>query len=198
MSQYIETILSEHGVIQNLRFHQARLDKTLAGLAGSTGIDLETVLNKITIAKAAKNKIRLLYDAKGVLEITQQEYRQKEINSVRLVDIGEKEYAYKHADRSWIYQLVEEAGTDEIIMVKNGCITDSSIANLAFYNGRNWYTPATPLLEGTRRASLLELQRIQPISIPVSSLQKFSHFKCFNAMIGWEESLEMDISLIQE
>lgn len=198
MSQYIETILSEHGVIQNLRFHQARLDKTLAGLAGSTGIDLETVLNKITIAKAAKNKIRLLYDAKGVLEITQQEYRQKEINSVRLVDIGEKEYTYKHADRSWIYQLVEEAGTDEIIMVKNGCITDSSIANLAFYNGRNWYTPATPLLEGTRRASLLELQRIQPISIPVSSLQKFSHFKCFNAMIGWEESLEMDISLIQE
>lgn len=198
MSQYIETILMQNGIPQNLRFHQARLDKTMSGLPGSTGIDLEIVLNKIAIAKAAKNKIRLLYSEKGVVEITQQEYTQKEINSVKLVDIGEREYPYKHADRRWIYQLVEEAGTDEIIMVKNGWVTDTSIGNLAFYDGISWYTPAVPLLEGIRRASLLELQLIQPRSIPVSSLKQFTRFKCFNAMIGWEESPELEISLIQE
>lgn len=196
MSPFIETILAEFGIPQNLFFHQARLNKTIAHFNGVPGIDIEQALKGVTIGTAPKTKVRLSYNEEGILEIAQEAYTKKEINSIRLVDIGNREYDFKYADRKWIYTLLAEAGTDEIIMVKNGLITDSSIANLAFFDGEHWFTPSSPLLKGTRRAALLEQQTIKPISIQAASLQDFISFKCVNAMMGWEDSPALDINLI--
>ena len=40
--------------------------------------------------------------------------------------------------------------------MKQGLLTDTSIANIALSDGTHWYTPAHPLLKGTKRAALLE------------------------------------------
>ena len=45
---------------------------------------------------------------------------------------------------------------DDILIVKNGLLTDTSIANIALYDGNDWYTPLHPLLKGTKRAELLD------------------------------------------
>jgi 4-amino-4-deoxychorismate lyase len=46
-------------------------------------------------------------------------------------------------------------GCDDIIIVRNGFVTDASYANLIFRKGDEWFTPATFLLAGTMRAFLL-------------------------------------------
>ena len=47
-------------------------------------------------------------------------------------------------------------GFDEVVIVKNGFISDTTISNLAFFDGSEWHTPNTPLLKGTKRAELLD------------------------------------------
>ena len=46
------------------------------------------------------------------------------------------------------------------LIVKDGYLTDTSIANIALYDGYTWFTPAHPLLRGTKRAELLNKQLI--------------------------------------
>lgn len=196
MSPFIETILAEHGVAQNILFHQVRVNKTLHDFHSDAAIDIVQALNKLALAPIPKAKIRLLYNEEGIIEITQDAYQRKEIQSVSLVEIGARTYPHKYADRKWIYALLAEAGTDEMIMVKNGHITDTSIANLAFHDGTNWYTPASPLLEGTRRAALIQQMIVTPIPIPLSSLHQFTSFKYFNSLISWNESPVLDMRLV--
>ena len=37
--------------------------------------------------------------------------------------------------------FLKKDDADDIIIVKNNFITDTSIANIALYNGGNWHTP---------------------------------------------------------
>ena len=79
-------------------------------------------------------------------------------------------------------------GCDDILIIKNGLITDISFANICFYNGKNWYTPSTPLLKGTCREKLLKQNSIIEKEIGISDLDYFSHFTIINAMRGEELS----------
>jgi len=64
------------------------------------------------------------------------------------------EYPYKYANRNAFDTLLQShPDFDEIIIEKDGFITDTTIANLAFYNGTYWLTPEKPLLPGTMRAT---------------------------------------------
>ena len=66
-------------------------------------------------------------------------------------------YSLKLTDRSQINRLLKQKGNyDDILIVKNGFITDTSISNIIFYNGSKWITPAAPLLKGTCRDKLLK------------------------------------------
>ena len=60
-------------------------------------------------------------------------------------------------------QLIEKRKhADDIIIVKNGLVTDSFYANLAFLKNGIWFTPETPLLLGVQRQFLLSQKTIQP------------------------------------
>ena len=39
---------------------------------------------------------------------------------------------------------------DEILITRNGLLTDTSIANIALFNGKEWHTPKHPLLKGVQ------------------------------------------------
>lgn len=94
--------------------------------------------------------------------------------------------------------LYEQRGTcDDIMIVKNGCITDSYNANLIFFDGRLWWTPDTPLLAGTQRARLLDEKRIFPRRIMPGDLVQFEKAGLINAMLNMNDMPIVDISNIE-
>lgn len=196
MSLFIETILAENGTPKALSLHQERLNATILDHGGSLGFDLNAAMQNMDIPNDGKYKIRVTYDLLSIHHIEVIPYKIKVCRSFKLVDIRGNDYRYKFADRKWIYTMLDTAGTDEIIMVKDGMITDASIANLAFFDGETWQTPVAPLLKGTRRASLLQEGKIKPALITPDMLSRYSSFKLINAMIDWEESISYSTALI--
>ena len=61
-----------------------------------------------------------------------------------------------------------------------------NMINNKIYDGYTWFTPAHPLLRGTKRAELLNKQLIVEKDIAQVHLNDYSHIMLFNAMIDWE------------
>jgi 4-amino-4-deoxychorismate lyase len=78
-------------------------------------------------------------------------------NSLKIIHHDQIDYHLKFADRSVLNELFAQRGNaDEVIIIKNGMVTDCTIGNLVFYNGIEWITPDTPLLKGIQRQVLLD------------------------------------------
>ena len=97
------------------------------------------------------------------------------------------DYAFKYEDRSCFDTLKTVYPDQEIIFIKDGLITDTTIANIAcFINGR-WYTPTIPLLHGTTRARLLDEKKLQLADITLEEFKKAEKFALMNALTGFYE-----------
>jgi 4-amino-4-deoxychorismate lyase len=86
---------------------------------------------------------------------------------------------------------------DEIIIIKQGYVTDTSYTNIAFYDGEKWYTSDTPLLAGTCRASLIDEGVLSVKNIRETDIWKYKKVSLINAMMNLEE-LEMPITSIKK
>ena len=114
-------------------------------------------------------------------------YQMRMVASLRLVTSDKIDYSYKRTNREELNELFGRRGdADDILIVKDGYLTDTSIANIALYDGNSWYTPAHPLLRGTKRAELLDNQLIVEKDISWLQLDDYTHIMLFNAMIDWE------------
>jgi 4-amino-4-deoxychorismate lyase len=71
----------------------------------------------------------------------------------------------------------------DVLIVKNGLITDTSFANIAFSDGNKWYTPDTPLLKGTQRAYYLAQGILTERRISPADLRGFTKARLINAML---------------
>jgi 4-amino-4-deoxychorismate lyase len=81
------------------------------------------------------------------------------VSSLHLIESDTINYTYKSTHREELNALYAQRGmADDILIVKDGYLTDTSIANIALYDGHTWFTPAHPLLQGTKRAELLNDQ----------------------------------------
>jgi len=65
-------------------------------------------------------------------------------------------------------------------------VTDTSIANIAFYDNGMWKTPKNPLLKGTTRARLIDEGKLIEADIRVNELRNFSKVALLNAMIDFD------------
>jgi 4-amino-4-deoxychorismate lyase len=109
------------------------------------------------------------------------------------------DYSFKFADRRKLDMLFEKRGNcDDIIIVKNGNITDSYVANLIFFDGQTWRTPDTPLLPGTQRAKLLYEGKISECKITPDDLTKYKKVGLINALNNFDEMQCVDIANILE
>jgi 4-amino-4-deoxychorismate lyase len=185
--QLLETIQVRDGQFQNIEYHNKRFNTVRLELFGSD--DFQTLENLIKIPSECLEGIfrsRVVYEQE-ILETTFTPYVYKEIKTLKLVDIGNWDYSYKYTDRSFLTNLLNEnKGFDEVIMVKNSFITDCTIANLAFWDGSNWFTPSTPLLKGTKRQQLLDSQLIMETEIRIKDLGKYEGVRLINAFRGLE------------
>lgn len=110
-------------------------------------------------------------------------YHPKRVESLQLVD-ADIDYSYKYADRTALTGCLERRGDcDDVIIVRNGLLTDASYSNIALYDGEEWLTPRRPLLAGTMRAYLLDRGLVGEADIRPSDLRSFSSVSLINAML---------------
>jgi 4-amino-4-deoxychorismate lyase len=196
MSPLFESIRIVDGSAQHLDYHNGRLNRSRWELFGSADvIDLNNVIHIPPDLRRGVCKCRVVCTEK-VEHIEFVPYRRKEISSLTLVECDSIGYAHKFVDRACIDSLLEGVRTDDILIVKHGCITDASIANVVFHDGTRWITPSTPLLAGTTRARLLEIGTIVADEITKSSLRHLKKFALINAMIGIEDAVPLSMDSI--
>lgn len=113
-------------------------------------------------------------------------YQPVQIRNVVLAEISESfTYNKKVSDRAFFdYLRSQNPYADEVIMVQNGLLTDSTYCNLAFYSAdkNRWETPTRPLLAGTQRARLLNNATLHLADIRPGDLLKYQQIAFINAM----------------
>lgn len=184
MCLFIETIRVKDGVIYNLDYHTERLNRTRAFFwRGCVPLDLRE--SAFPLPSVGTYKCRLVY-GKEIQEVAYMPYRMRPVSSLRLVASDSIEYTYKSVHRENLNLLYGQRGmADDVLIVKEGCLTDTSIANVALFDGKVWCTPACPLLRGTKRAELLDKKMIVEKDIRQTQLGEYSSIMLFNAMIDW-------------
>jgi len=187
-SLLFETIKIENGKIENIEWHNQRCNKSRAELFNTKSLlNLEAF---ITAPPTGLYRCRLTYK-RDIHSIEYIPYTPKIFNEFTIIK-SQIDYAYKYNNREELNNLTK-LYNDEIIIEKDGLLTDTSIANIAFYNGQEWLTPKTPLLKGTMRAKLLHNRLLTPKNIRKEELQNFSHFALMNAMIGFQIQKNVNI-----
>ena len=194
----VETIKILNGNPQNLIWHQKRFEHSYESQFGKPpGIKLEKILVIPDQFTAGRIKARFLYNRES-FTVEFQEYIPAKVRSLKIIYNDYIEYDHKFTDRSAITKMMKEKGDcDDILIVKKGKITDSSIANIVFFDGEKWLTPELPLLKGTTWERLLQGTRIFLQDIKVENLRLFSHFRLINSMLDFEEQEMLEISCIK-
>jgi len=188
MSLLVESLKLKNGVVHNLEYHQMRMNRAMGELFPDAGtVDLAKAITVPENCISGVFKVRVLYGSSiGKIEI--EPYVFRTIQSLKVVRHESVDYHLKYTDRQILQQLfAQRENCDDIIIVKNGLVTDSFAANLIFFNGKDWVTPTTPLLKGTKRQLLLDREIIIEKEIREEDVFGFQKVGLINAMIDFEE-----------
>ncbi len=165
--------------------------------AKSPAFKLAHILEELDLPESGVYKLRLLYRA-GLEQHTIEPYTINSVTSLQIVEADDLRYGRKYADRSDIESLFRRRKEcDDILIIQQNHVTDSSYANLALHDGSRWYTPAWPLLRGTRRAELIASKVLHPSVIRLRDLPHFEKIRLVNSMMVWEEAPTICMSAVQ-
>lgn len=184
---FLETIRAVDGEVFNISYHQERYENVLKKFNIS---DKQNLKEFIKPPKIGTYRCRLTYDLSKephTLNVTYHVYKKREVGSLKLVYDNNIDYSLKSACRDELdalFGLREKC--DDILIVKNSLITDTTIANIAFYDSKRWVTPVFPLLKGTTRERLLREGKIFEEKIYVDDLKYFSKVALMNAMVDFD------------
>lgn len=184
MCQFLETIQLNNGVFQRLDLHQSRMRSAilLNYPTFDCNIDLKAELSKTDYPKDGLYKCRVIYDTE-IRAVEFHSYIHPFIQSLKIVETQIPTLPYKLADRTDYQAAFAQRGNcDDVLLVKNGLLTDTSYCNIALFDGKNWYTPTTPLIYGVNRAQLLSESAIIERDIKLAELPLYSTISLFNAL----------------
>ena len=195
MSLLFETIRIVNGIPENLDLHDERMNhsrhmlhRMQDRLRLSDHIHVPGEFSKGVV------RCRVIYGP-AVVSTEYLPYFPLPVKTLRLVVADSIEYSHKYLDRNMLTGLIDKDKADDILIVKNGRVTDSSYANIVFTDGKRWVTPDTPLLQGTMRKKLLSEGIIAQENISFERIREFTRFKLINAMLGFSFP-EMPVSNI--
>ena len=197
MYPLLETIRLENGKLMNLDYHKKRMDKSISQLFGNR--DLPPIKEMISISGQHESgifKCRLLYSNTS-FKLRIEAYKKRPINKLLIIENPDIKYDLKYSDRRVFESIInpDERNT-EVLITQNSFLSDTTYTNIALKKGSEWITPELPLLEGTQRALLLNEGIIQSGKIRISDLNKYSNIRLFNAMMPWDDCIELDIDQI--
>ncbi len=182
MSQFIESIKIKNQKAQLLTYHQRRMNQTFKHFGKENPLDLEVIIKDLNHDENGLYKLRIVYDLNGNFRTEIVPYLFGKIKDFELVENNKIDYAFKFENRTEFNEMKKNAEGQEIIIVKNNHITDTSYSNLLFLKGKTWYTPTTYLLNGVQRQYLLDKKKIKEIEITLDNIREFTHFQIINAM----------------
>jgi len=195
MSLFIETIKILDGKPVNLSWHNQRMARTMQENTGTN--EAPELVNHIYVPGNFTTgivKCRIIY-SNTIQEITFSPHIPRIITTLKMVRDDNIEYAFKYADRQKLESLLLEQKDKkgDILIVKNGFVSDTSFSNIIFYDGSRWLTPDTPLLIGTQRDKLINEGIISEASITPDDLKKFKKARLINALLEFNgEDIEID------
>lgn len=197
MCRFVESIQLYNGEFKRLGFHQERINKAIEDYFPDVKVfDVVEALSRTSFPAEGLFKCRLIYDS-GIITIEITPYVRREIHTLRLVETEMESSPYKKEDRSLLNDAFARRGNcDDIILVKNGLLTDTSFTNIALFDEVHWVTPRIPLIYGVNRTELVKLGILIEKDITLSDLVNFKRVSLFNAMNEFG-SMELDISSIQ-
>jgi len=191
---FIETIKVVDGKAQNLDLHIKRSSGTILhnfGIIKELPL-AELVYFNVKLPLNGVYKLRVIY-SRDIVNYTMEPYTPKIVKTVRIVEGGDIDYRFKYENRGAIDSLFEKRGDcDDVLIVKDGLITDTSYCNVVFTDGNNYFTPANPLLKGTKREYLLMNGYLRERAIRESDIKRYSGVFIINAML---EMTPVSISL---
>ena len=182
MSQFFESIKIHHRRIYNIDAHNRRIAESRKQVLGLDDIlDLRDCIVLPESLDGGLYKCRISYD-QTIQHIEFIPYKPKIIRTLCLIHNDLIRYEHKYKDRSCLEMLIVE-NADDILIIQNGLLTDTSHANIALFDGLKWFTPRRPLLRGTKRAVLIEQKLIHEADIRYEHVQRFHHAALLNAML---------------
>ncbi len=179
---FLESIGAWSGSTPYLSYHQERLNRTFRTFfPEDESHDLQRILSTENIPPG-KVKIRFLYSATEY-KIECHSYQKKEIESLQVVEDDAIDYDFKSTDRNHLNNLYQQRERgDDILIFKDGFLTDSYAANVVCKIEDRLLTPAEPLLKGVMREYLLDQQMIDSKIIDKKKLKKADGVFLINAL----------------
>ena len=197
MSQFIESIKIEDQKIFLLDLHQKRVNETFANFGKDSSIDLGTLYKNLLHDEDGLFKLKITYDLDKNFRTQLIPYAISEIDDFQLVENNSFDYSFKFEDRKEFDRMKSKAKAEEIIIVKNNHITDTSFSNILFKKGKEWFTPSTFLLNGVQRQHLLKNKKIKETEITLQNIKQYSHFQLINSMNDFDDMFIYPMSKIK-
>jgi len=186
-----ETIRVQNNKLRNIDYHNNRVNYSLLKLFGiKKKWDLGDIIKIPELTDNVVYRCKFTYSNEpGQLEFIP--YTIRRVKFLYTVECSEFDYSFKFLNRNAFEnfkQNISKPEISDIILLKNGWITDTSFSNIVLHDGQKWYTPANPLLKGTKREYYLNQQIIYEDNIHVNDLYKYKIIRLINAMIDLEEA----------
>ena len=196
MYQFLETIQLRDGEFNRLNLHQQRMQGAVSAFYPDVSVpSLSKQLSEMDFPADGLFKCRVIYDSE-IRKIEFLPYTLPVIRSLRIVETDIDSLPYKMADRSGYQALFAKRGDrDDVLILKNGLLTDTSYCNIALYDGSQWVTPALPLIQGVNRAQLINDRRVITKDLSSDDLLNYKQIRLFNALIEFGE-IELNISSV--
>lgn len=195
MKRFIETIKIVDGQFQAVDWHIRRVIHTSVSYGASVNIDRAFSALPECCSQGVF-KCRIVYDTE-IRNVSFSPYSKRSVKSLKIVDGDNLDYSFKYEDRSQLDSLRElRDGCDDIIIVQNGFLTDTSYTNIVLENSDGLFVPDTYLLNGTMRQRLLADKIVTECPVRTCDLKYYDRIILINAMIGLEDNVSLPVSQI--
>jgi 4-amino-4-deoxychorismate lyase len=189
MPVFFESIKIKDGIIFNLPWHIARMNRAMQLYYPLQPLFIDLPIEIPENCKVGLVKCKVKYSSQ-ITAIQFEHYFKKPCETYTFGHDDNINYGHKYEDRTELnmhYHL--QNNYDEVIIVKHNMITDALYSNVCLYDGKQWHTPKFPLLKGTMRQVLLDQKKIIESLILLDDMHLYSKISFINAMNDLEERI---------
>lgn len=199
---FIESVRISQGRVMLASFHECRMSDTCMETYGRFRLPPLSAIEIPDWCRAGEVKMRIVY-GEDLEEVSFSKYECRDIKTLKIMEVGpDMDYHLKYADRSCIerfYNMREDC--DDILMVRDGKICDTSYTNVILTDGKRKFVPSTFLLPGVMRSWLISSGEVQIGDFDVSALVPgnkwgITHLMMINAMMPPESAIVVPLESV--
>lgn len=194
---FTEAIKVKDGKFYDLPAHIARMQQTSLYCLGKSVIFSLSEKDIPSEKREGIFKCRIVY-SDHIVSVEFIPYTFRTINKLAVISNNDIEYNHKWADRTDFEKLLGDKGvSDDILIIKNGLVTDTSFSNVVFENENGLFTPSSFLLNGTKRQCLIKNGIIKEIKIEEKDIASYSRIRIINTMIDLDDNIWLPSSNLE-